>query len=264
MFLIGFLVILVIAGAAYILPSLFESPPEEQQVPALVGMTESEARAAIREAGLSVGAVDREPSDTAAVDEVIEQTPNRDLYVEPGSAVDFVLSSGMPEVDVPYVLGQPKDAARTVLESNDLKVKFETEESDEPKDNVVRTDPASGQRVPEGTTVTLFISAGPKAVPNVIGMPKFQAEKTLRAAGFEVEVREDPSSTAPKREVVDQIPADGTADQGDTITIFVSIYEEPVVTPPPTETPLPSETPTTPLPTTPLPTETTTATPRRR
>ena len=264
MFLIGFLVILVVAGAAYILPSLFESPPEEQQVPALVGMTESEARAAIREAGLSVGAVDREPSDTAAVDEVIEQTPNRDLYVEPGSAVDFVLSSGMPEVDVPYVLGQPKDAARTVLESNDLKVKFETEESDEPKDNVVRTDPASGQRVPEGTTVTLFISAGPKAVPNVIGMPKFQAEKTLRAAGFEVEVREDPSSTAPKREVVDQIPADGTADQGDTITIFVSIYEEPVVTPPPTETPLPSETPTTPLPTTPLPTETTTATPRRR
>lgn len=263
MFLIGFLVILVVAGAAYILPSLFESPPEEQQVPALVGMTESEARAAIREAGLSVGAVDREPSDTAAVDEVIEQTPNRDLYVEPGSAVDFVLSSGMPEVDVPYVLGQPKDAARTVLESNDLKVKFETEESDEPKDNVVRTDPASGQRVPEGTTVTLFISAGPKAVPNVIGMPKFQAEKTLRAAGFEVEVREDPSSTAPKREVVDQIPADGTADQGDTITIFVSIYEEPVVTPPPTETPLPSETPTTPLPTTPLPTETTTATPRR-
>lgn len=263
MFLIGFLVILVVAGAAYILPSLFESPPEEQQVPALVGMTESEARAAIREAGLSVGTVRRELSDTAAVDEVIEQTPNRDLYVEPGSAVDFVLSSGMPEVDVPYVLGQPKDAARTVLESNDLKVKFETEESDEPKDNVVRTDPASGQRVPEGTTVTLFVSAGPKAVPNVIGMPKFQAEKTLRAAGFEVEVREDPSSTAPKREVVDQIPADGTADQGDTITIFVSIYEEPVVTPPPTETPLPSETPTTPLPTTPLPTETTTATPRR-
>ncbi|UUZ61074.1 PASTA domain-containing protein [Nocardioides sp. B-3] len=183
-------------------------------MPALVGMTQNEARAAIRDAGLSVGTVSREPSDTVPVDVVIEQTPNRDLYVEPGSAVDFILSLGMPEVGVPYVPGQPKEAARTVLESNNLRVKFETGESDEPKDTVVDSDPASGQQVPEGTTVTLFVSAGPKSVPNVIGMPKFRAEKTLTAAGFEVEVREDPSSTEPKRTVVDQIPADGTADRG--------------------------------------------------
>jgi serine/threonine-protein kinase len=74
-------------------------------------------------------------------------------------------------------------------------------------------------------------------------------------------VRTDATSTEPKGTVVDQIPVGGTADQGSTVTIFVSAYEEPV----PTETP--TETPTTPVPTetptTPAPTETPTTTPRR-
>lgn len=259
MFLVGFLVVLVIAGAAYILPGLFEKPIEREQVPALIGMTQNEARAAIREAGLAVGTIDRQPSDTVPADEVIEQDPNRDLYVEPGSAVDFTLSLGVPEVEVPFVVGQPKDSARTVLESNELKVRFETEESDEPEDNVVRTEPASGQRVAEGTTITLFVSAGPKDVPSVVGLRQGQAERAIRAAGFEVEVVETAETTEPKKTVVRQIPADGTADQGDTITIFVSIYEPPVevptetpTTPVPTETPtipVPTETPTTPPPT---------------
>ena len=249
MFLIGFLVVLVVAGGAYILPGLFEKPPDDKQVPALVGMTQNEARAAIREAGLAVGTIDRQSSETVPADQVISQDPNRDLYVPPGSAVSFTLSLGMPEVEVPYVLGQPKDSARTVLESNGLKVKLETEESDEPKDNVVRTDPASGQRVAEGTTVTLFISEGPKAVPSVVGLRQGQAERAIRAAGFEVEVVETAETTEPKKTVIRQIPADGTADQGDTITIFVSTYVPPEETPPPTETPVPTETPTTPLPT---------------
>ncbi|WP_310526727.1 Stk1 family PASTA domain-containing Ser/Thr kinase [Nocardioides sp.] len=269
MFLIGFLVVVVIAGAAYILPGLFEKPVDDTQVPALVGMTQNEARAAIRDAGLAVGTIDRQSSDTVPADEVIQQDPNRDLYVSPGSAVDFTLSLGVPEVDVPFVLGQPKDSARTVLESNNLKVKFATEESDEPKDNVVRTEPASGQRVAEGTTVTVFISAGPQGVPNVVGMRQADAERAIRAAGFAVEVVETAETTEPKKTVIRQIPADGTADQGDTITLFVSIYEPPVVTPTPTETPIPTETPApvpTPLPTTPaaVPTSSTVPSPSAR
>jgi serine/threonine-protein kinase len=256
MVLIGLLVVLVIAGAAYVLPDLFEEPPKDIQVPALVGMTENEASAAIRDAGLAVGTIDRQTSDTVPVDQVIEQSPNRDLYVPPGSAVSFTLSLGMPEVEVPYVLGQPKDSARTVLESNELKVKFETEESDEPKDNVVRTEPASGQRVAEGTTVTVFLSEGPEEVPSVVGLRQGQAERAIRAAGFEVEVVETAETTEPKKTVIRQIPENGTADQGDTITIFVSTYVPPVETPLPTETPIPTETPTTPLPTETPPTPT--------
>ncbi len=263
MLLIGILVLLVIGGAAYILPSLFEEEPKREQVPALVGLTQNEARAAIRDAGLALGTVDRETSETVPADQVIRQTPNGETYADPGSAVDFTLSLGVPEVEVPYVLGQPKDSARTVLESNDLQVRFEKEESDEAKDNVVRTEPASGQRVAEGTTITVFISIGPEEIPSVVGLRQGQAEKTLRDAGFEVELIETAETTEPKGTVVRQIPATGTADQGATITIFVSIYEEPVEptespTETPTETPIPDPTvpPTTPpteTPTTPPP-----------
>ena len=69
-------------------------------------------------------------------------------------------------------------------------------------------------------------------------------------------MRTDAASTEPKGTVVDQIPLGGTEDQGATIVIFVSAFEEPE---PPTETP--TETPTTPTETPTLPTETPTAPP---
>ena len=257
MFFIGFLVVLLIGGAAYFLPQMFEQPVEREQVPALVGLTQNEARAAIREAGLSVGTVDRRTSDTVPADRVIEQDPNRDLYVEPGSAVGFILSLGPPEVEVPYLLGQPKQDARTLLEGKKLTVKIMEEESDQPKDTVVRTQPESGQQVGEGTTVTLFVSLGPNEVPSVIGEKQGAADRALRAAGFDVEVITTAETTEPKGTVVRQIPASGTADQGATITIFVSTFVEPTPTPTPTVTPtipVPTVTPTIPVPTVTTPT----------
>jgi serine/threonine-protein kinase len=129
-------------------------------------------------------------------------------------------------------------------------------ESDEPQGQVISTDPAAGQSVPEGTTVTLSVSDGPETVPDVRGLRQGEATRTLRQAGFEVEVRTDAASTEPKGTVVDQFPSPGgEADQGDTVIIFVSAFEEP---PPPEETP--TEEPTTPT-ETPLPTETPTEVP---
>ena len=66
-------------------------------------------------------------------------------------------------------------------------------------------------------------------------------------------MRVDATWVEPKGTVVDQIPVGGTADQGSTVTIFVSAYEEPVETPTETPTePLPTET----VPPTEPPTET--------
>ena len=253
--LLGLLVVLVIAGAAFILPSLFEQPVEREQVPALVGLTNNEARAAIREAGLTVGTVDRASSPSVPAGQVSAQSPDRDLYVDPGDPVDFTLSTGPPTVEVPFVVGQPEDTARTILEEDSLKVRVRQEDSDEPAGEVVRTNPTSGQQVAEGATVTIFVSRGPQEVPNVVGQRQAAAEKTLRDAGFEVDVVESAETTAEKGTVFRQIPAGGPEEQGTTITIFVSTFEEP--TPEPTPTPT-ETTPPEPTPTTPVPTETTT------
>ncbi|MDR7253020.1 serine/threonine-protein kinase [Nocardioides sp. BE266] len=254
--LIAILVVALLAGGAYLLNNvLFDDAPVRDAVPNVVGMTEDEARLAIVDAGFTVGQVDRQPSDTVAADLVISQDPARDTYEDPGASIDFVLSVGKPEVEVPYVVGNLRKEARQTLVAAGLKVKFEEEDSDEDKFQVLRTEPAAGESVADGTTVTVYYSDGPEKIPDVRGMKQGEAERTIREAGFTPDVRVDATSTEPKGTVVDQIPVGGTADQNSTVTIFVSAYEEPTETPTlptetPTETPtVPTESPSTPPPT---------------
>ncbi|PVG84812.1 Stk1 family PASTA domain-containing Ser/Thr kinase [Nocardioides gansuensis] len=263
--LLALLLIGGIALAAYLLPRMFEQEPEEVPVPNLIGLTEADARLAIADAELTVGNVRREPSDTVPVDQVIEQDPNRDIYVAPDTAVDFVVSTGRQQVEIPVVAGQPVDVARQQLEALELRVQVTREESDEPADEVLRTDPAAGQSVAEGATVEVFVSDGPETVPSVVGKKEQFAIRALERRGFAVEVAPDLASTEPRGTVVRQNPEGGsTADSGATVIIFVSVYEPPTETPTPTptETPLPTETPT-PTETVP-PTETPTTPVQRR
>jgi beta-lactam-binding protein with PASTA domain/tRNA A-37 threonylcarbamoyl transferase component Bud32 len=249
--ILGLLVLALIVGAFLAFGSdLFESAPEQEQVPNLIGLTEDEARIAIVDARLEVGDVSYEASETVDQDAVIEQRPNRDQYVDPGTLVDIVVSTGKPMVQVPFVVGQSKEVARNQIRNAKLEVKFETEESDQPKGEVVKTRPAGGETVQQGNTVTVFVSDGQEKVPNVIGMQQGEAEERIRDAGFEPQVRDDNLSTEPAGTVTDQVPADGVEEQGSTVIIFVSVYVEP---PPPTDTPTgtptdqPTDQPTVPL-----------------
>jgi serine/threonine protein kinase/beta-lactam-binding protein with PASTA domain len=246
--LLGLLVVALIVGAVLAFGSdLFESAPEQEQVPNLIGLTEDQARIAIGEAGLTVGEVDYEASETVDKDAVIEQDPNRDQYVDPGTEVDLVVSTGKPMVQVPFVVGQTKTEARNQLRNAKLEVDFETEESDKPRGEVVRTKPAGGETVQQGLTVTVFVSDGQEKVPNVIGLQQGEAEDRIRDAKFDPQVRDDNTSTEPAGTVTDQFPVDGTLAEGSTVIIFVSVYVEPPP-PPPTDTPTdqPTDQPTIP------------------
>ena len=246
--LLGLLILALIAGAWVALRSdLFESAPEQVQVPNLIGLTEDQARDAIVDADLKVGDVSYEPSETADQDEVTDQDPNRDQYVDPNTSIDIVVSSGKPMVDVPSLVGSSQAEARDRLRSAKLKPVFESVESDLPQGQVLQTNPEAGQPIPEGSTVTVTISKGPHEVPNVVGLNRSDAIKLIVDAGFTYSFRGDDKSTEPKGTVTDQLPPGGegkTQPQGTEIVLFVSTYEPPP--PPPTETPteLPTEIPT--------------------
>lgn len=233
----------LVAAAIWLGGQLFEDVPEQSRVPNLIGLTEDEARAEIGEAGLAVGEISFRADPDAKRNTVLEQDPNRDQYVDPGTEVDFVLSSGKPTVEVPYVLGQLRRDAGETLSDRGLRPRFEERESDEPEGQVLATDPAPGETVPEGSTVTVFYSDGPEEVPEVVGLQQEEAEQLLREAGFEPRVVETTDTEAPEGEVIDQSPEGGEqADEGSTVTIVVSAAEdEPTEEPSPTETP--SETP---------------------
>ncbi|GAB6984431.1 Stk1 family PASTA domain-containing Ser/Thr kinase [Nocardioides pyridinolyticus] len=247
---LGLLLVVLIAGAAYLMPRLFESAPEEVAVPSVVDRNENQARRLIGEAGLAVGAIDRENSETVEAGRVIRQDPGADEFVAPDSQVDLVISLGRPEVQVPDVIGDFREDAQDQLEEAGLRVRFEEEDSDEDEGRVLRTDPSQGQTVADGTTVTVFYSDGPEEIPNVVGMVEPEAKNTLRNAGFKVETIENPNSTEPAGTVISQSPRGGTrADQGTTVTLVVSSFVEP------------TESPTEPTEPTGSPTETTTVPP---
>jgi serine/threonine-protein kinase len=255
--LLGALLVALIVGAAFLLPQLFEESPQQVQVPDLIGMTESQARAAIGDAGLSVGQPVYVADPDVARDKVIKQDPNRDSFVDPGETVTITVSTGKPMTSMPNVVGQDRATARSTLEGAGLVPTFEEKESDQPKGQVVETRPVAGEQVPEGTKVTVLFSDGPEKVPDVVGMDEDTATSTLKQDGFKVFVVTSGDTTEPKGTVIEQSPNGGEErPEGTEVTIVVSTYEEPTETPSPTDTAtatpsVPTGTPSTELPPTP-------------
>ncbi len=242
--LLGLLLLGLIAAAAFVVPPLLDDSPETVQVPNVVGMRQAEATRAITDKGLEVS-VSQEPNQDIPKGEVVSQDPDGDgsEYVDPGSTIDIVVSSGKPDVMLRSVLGLGKGEARDLLKQEGFTVVLKKRESDEPQDQVVDQSPSANTLVPSGSEVTLYFSDGPEEVPDVVGKTQKEAEKLIREAGFEVFVTRTTDTTEPKGTVTEQNPDGGAdADQGDTVTIVVSDYEEPSETPSPT--PTPSETPT--------------------
>ena len=247
---LGLLIVVLIAGAAYLLPRMFEYAPEDVQTPNLIGKNEQQARRLIGDAGLAVGAIEHQNHESVPAGRVISQDPSADAFVAPDTMVALVISLGRPEVEVPDVIGDPLADAQAELEAVGLQVRAEEEDSDEEEGRVIRTEPSQGQTVADGTTVTVYYSDGPEEIPGVVGMMQGQAKNAIRNAGFRVETIENPNTTEPAGTVLSQSPQAGTrANQGTTVTLVVSSYVEPSETTepspsePPTETESPDEEP---------------------
>ncbi|MFW6010032.1 MAG: Stk1 family PASTA domain-containing Ser/Thr kinase, partial [Actinomycetota bacterium] len=137
--------------------------PESTEIPTLEGLAEDEARAAIREADLTVGAVEREYSEEVDEDVVISSDPEAGTEVEVDSAVDLVISRGVEEATVPPVVNRSEQDAIDLIEQRDLVAEVEREFSDVVVEgDVVSQDPAAGERLPVGEVVTIVVSRGPE------------------------------------------------------------------------------------------------------
>lgn len=165
--------------------------PERLEVPAVLGVTESDATDALLGAGLVLGEVDRPWSSEAPEGEVIGTDPAIGEGLPRDTPVDLTISAGPEPIDVPGVVDLPEDEALAVLEEAGLEGESLPERvfSDTVAEgSVVTQDPVDGT-LEEGEVVTLTLSQGPELfeVPSVIGLGAGQAEQELRDAGFEVE-----------------------------------------------------------------------------
>jgi serine/threonine-protein kinase len=137
----------------------------------------------------------------------------------------YLLAGAGKTYAVPLVNGEPVATAQAQITAQHLRSTVVYRNSGSVKPNVViSSSPQEGNNVPADTLVTLFVSKGqaPVAVPNVVGQQQNQADTTLQAKGFTVDVKSDPTSSLPAGQVISQSPSGGTAPPGATVTIVVS------------------------------------------
>ena len=238
--------------------SLLNRPPEtsaQVNVPGVVNLPVETAEARIRAVGLVP-----ERNDVASereVGTVVDQNPEEGESVGKGSKVSLSVSAGPDTVELPDLKGYSQDAARTALTNLGLKVAAEVKKVDNSgvdKDQVVSTEPAAGDSVAVGSTVTLTVSSGKVTVPDVVGKTRNEASDALAERGLTVKT-EFAESSETEGTVLKQSVKGGTkVDDGATITITVA--QPPAPTPttqtPTTTTPPPTTTTTPAIPTTPI------------
>jgi beta-lactam-binding protein with PASTA domain len=135
------------------------SGPGQVNVPAVSGLTQAQAATALTSVGLVVGNVTQQSSSSVPIGNVISQNPLASTAVNPGSAVDLVVSSG---VQVPGVVGLTQAQAATALTSVGLVVGTVTQQASNtvPSGSVISQNPGAGTQVNGGTAVNLMVSSG--------------------------------------------------------------------------------------------------------
>ena len=164
-----------------------------------------------------------------------KMSPDAGSKVAKGSAVKVWFSAGPQSTQVPDVKERSQEEARSILESAGFKVNaaVKTEDSaDIAKDMVTKTDPAAGQSVPKGTTITIYVSSGMTTVPsNLVGQSKDSVLQQYEGK-FSFTVEQESSDTVEAGLITRVSPDSGSSiAQGGFITIWVSTGKEKVAVP---------------------------------
>ncbi|HEX8854240.1 MAG TPA: PASTA domain-containing protein [Thermoleophilaceae bacterium] len=197
--------------------------PGKKTVPDVRGMTGQEALTALSKRGFLVE--EHQRHSTSVKDGfAIGTDPANGTSQEVGSRVQLFISSGPRQVAVPDVVGLDVDSAKSTLSDQGFTYTTTQQASDQPEGRVLSQTPSSGTKVDEGSRVSLVVSKGPDTadIPAVVGLTEQQATDQIRAAGFEVQVK-DKSVNDPTQDgqVVQQRPKSGKLKKGRTVVIYV-------------------------------------------
>ena len=161
-----------------------------KNVPDLAGKSQDDAKKALTEAGLSLGAITDAYSEDVPQGQVISQSVASGTSVPHDTAVDVVLSKGREPLTVPSLGGMTADAAKTAIEALGL-VATPTEAFSDTvaEGQIISQQTNEGTILHRGDTVAYTVSKGPEkvAVPDVVGRQRQEARTILENAGFTVQ-----------------------------------------------------------------------------
>jgi Serine/threonine protein kinase len=163
---------------------------KEVAVPDLKGMTVEQATDELNKYKLKLKVGDEISSSEYEKGEIVSQDPNADMTVKEGYTVNVNVSKGKAkEGTVPNVVNKTYSDVEFVLKSYGYALGDVTQEnSDMPKDVVIRQTPDAGTEAAPGTKVDIVVSLGSAvekvSVPDVKGKDIDTAKDMLEKAGL--------------------------------------------------------------------------------
>jgi len=199
----------------------------ECRVPALKGLSEEAAKAALDEVSLKIH---YEYAESGDEDEgkVIEQSVAEGTVVSKFSEITVTIGEGSGKLDLTDMglEQQTGEAAKAILEAQKLKVTLTEENSDTiEKGKVLRYEP---EKAAPGELVMLYVSAGPQVpsvpMPEIEGMSEENARIVMEAIGLELgERKEEKSAEVAKGIIIKQdIAAKEQTPEGTAVGYTVS------------------------------------------
>ena len=201
-------------------------------VPYVIWDDKETAKSKLQQAGMGEPEIIEKHDDNVAYGSVISQSIDAGTQVEEGTKITLTVSIGPAAFDMPNVVGMTKEKAEELLIQKGLVVTIEYQKNDSVKEgDVISQSAEEGKQVQPRDEITIVISSGRETidVPNVVGLTRTEAEKTLTNKNFKVRVLENYDANVEKGKVIKQTPGAGTAQlPGAEIVIFVSKGKQPI------------------------------------
>ncbi len=212
--------------------------PAQVQVPTLKGYTVGQAERVLRQAGFQGKVTVQDgPSVLVPSGQVISTSPPAGAMVAPGAKVVLHVSDGAPLAALPDLTGKSCGTAESTLKVQGFNYKSVPQNSNKVAAGlVISTNPPAGRRYAQGSTVTIYCSAGvaTTVVPQLQGMNEALAGATLQAHHLKVGgVHQVPSATVKAGLVAWTSPQAGNqVAWGTAVTLYVSGGQQVTTVPP--------------------------------
>ena len=161
--------------------------------PKLVSLTEENALSVLEQMGLKGNKSKEEPSSKYPAGTVMKQDIVEGTKINPGTLINYVVSTGVDDQKVPEVKDLSQSEAEAAIKAKGFQTEVKKEHHDTiPVGKVISVDPKVGTTLEKGATVTLTVSLGKEnkniPVPSVTGLAEDVAKKKLTDRGFQIEV----------------------------------------------------------------------------
>lgn len=160
---VGIILISAFVSSQIIFPALF-GRAKNVEVPDLVGSSLSKARRKLTELGLHTVVQDSVWSETAKMEEVMEQYPAPGEKLKPEGVVYLVVCRGSRIVSIPTLGGKTYTEAYLTLRNSGLRatVADSVYSNSYPVNTVVRSVPSAGTKIEKESVIRLYLSRGPE------------------------------------------------------------------------------------------------------